>query len=169
MIDPEGVAGTMTNSCCAANFIRMAAYLSLHYHIVFATKRRIPVLDKAWREELHGYMGGTLKGLGAFPQAIDGWNDHVHILVGLKATHVLADVVRELKKASTAWIREEKGIRPFAWQEGYAAFTVGWRQREIVRAYIEGQEEHHRRKSYGEEVEQLLKEEGVEFDPKYLG
>jgi REP element-mobilizing transposase RayT len=78
-------------------------------------------------------------------------------------------VVRELKKASTAWIREEKGIRPFAWQEGYAAFTVGWRQREIVRAYIEGQEEHHRRKSYGEEVEQLLKEEGVEFDPKYLG
>ncbi len=147
----------------------MAAYLSLHYHIVFATKGRAPALDKVWREELHGYMGGTLKGLGAFPQAIDGWNDHVHVLVGLRATHVLADVVRELKKASTAWIKEEKGLRSFAWQEGYAAFTVGWREREIVRKYIEGQEDHHRKHAYGEEVQRLLSEAGVEFDPKYLG
>ena len=147
----------------------MAAYLSLHYHIVFATKRRVPVLDKAWRAELHGYMGGTLKGLGTFPQAIDGWNDHVHILVGLKATHVLADVVRELKKAATAWIRDEKHIRQFAWQEGYAAFTVGWREREIVRRYIDGQEEHHGNRAYSEEVMDLLNEAGIEFDPKYLG
>ncbi|MCB0795314.1 MAG: IS200/IS605 family transposase [Flavobacteriales bacterium] len=147
----------------------MAAYLSLHYHIVFATKRRVPVLDKAWRAELHGYMGGTLKGLGTFPQAIDGWNDHVHILVGLKATHVLADVVRELKKAATAWIRDEKHIRQFAWQEGYAACTVGWREREIIRKYIEGQEQHHGHRAYSDELVNLLNEAGIEFDPKYLG
>lgn len=145
------------------------AYLSLHYHIIFATKGRAPVLDKAWRERLHGYMGGTVKGLGAFPQAIDGWNDHVHLLIGMKATHTLADVVREVKKASTAWVRHETGLRFFAWQEGYAAFTVGWREREIIRKYIEGQEDHHNRKPSLEELVELLKEAGVEYDPKYLG
>ena len=145
------------------------AYLSLHYHIIFATKGRAPTLDSAWRERLHGYMGGTLKGLGAFPQAINGWHDHVHLLVGLKATHVLADTVREVKKASTVWVKEEIGLSNFAWQEGYAAFTVGWREREIIRAYIVGQEEHHRAKSYAEEIVQVLNEAGVEFDPKYLG
>ena len=90
------------------------------------------------------------------------------MLVGLKATHVLADTVREVKKASTAWIKETIGLKNFAWQEGYAAFTVGWREREIVRAYIQGQEEHHRSRTYLEEVEPLLREHGVEFERKFL-
>lgn len=145
------------------------AYLSLHYHILFATKHRVPAIDRRWRERLHAYMGGTLKGLDAFPQATGGWNDHVHLLVGLKATHVLADVVRELKKASTSWVREEIGLRDFAWQEGYAAFTVGWREREIVRGYIDAQEEHHGSRSYAEEVVVLLNDHGVDFDLKFLG
>lgn len=146
----------------------MAPYLSLHYHIVFATKGRSPVLDRSWRHRLHAYMGGTLKGLEAYPQAIDGWNEHVHVLVGLRATHVVADFVRELKKASTIWIQQEIQLRGFAWQKGYAAFTVGWREREIVRRYIDGQEDHHRRKPFSEEFIELLNEAGIAFDPKYL-
>ncbi len=144
------------------------AYLSLHYHIIFATKNRAPVLDPAWRERLFAYQSGIVKGLGAFPQCVGGWNDHVHLLVGSKATHVLADTVREVKKASTAWVRGTIGLRNFSWQEGYTAFTVGWREREIIRAYIEGQAEHHGKRSYMEEVETLLHEHGVEFDPKFL-
>ncbi len=144
----------------------MAAYLSLHYHIVFATKGRSPDLDKRWRGKLHCYMSGTVKGLEGFPQCVNGWNDHVHLLIGLKATHVLAD--REVKKASTAWIKETVGLHNFKWQEGYAAFTVGRREREIIRAYIKGQEEHHGSRTYGEELEQLLREHGIEYDPKYL-
>ena len=144
------------------------AYLSLHYHIIFATKGRAPILDRTWRERLFSYQSGTIKGLGAFPQCVGGWHDHVHMLVGLKATHVLADTVREVKKASTAWIKETIGLKNFAWQEGYAAFTVGWREREIVRAYIQGQEEHHRSRTYLEEVELLLREHGVEFERKFL-
>lgn len=75
-------------------------------------------------------MSGTVKGLGGFPQNTGGWNDHVHLLFGLKATHVIADTVRELKKASTNWIHQEIGLRHFYWQEGYAAFTVGRRERD---------------------------------------
>jgi len=85
----------------------------------------------------------------------------------MKATHNVADIVRELKKASTAWINDEAGLRNFRWQEGYAAFTVGYRER--VRAYIERQEEHHGQKdAFKEELLSLLEHHGVEYDPKYL-
>ena len=146
----------------------MSTYLSLHYHVVFSTKNRVQCLTKDWRDSLHSYMSGTIKGLGGSPQSTDGWNDHVHLLFGLKATHAVADVVRELKKASTGWLQDNRGLRSFAWQEGYAAFTVGYREREMVRAYIDGQEEHHRVRGYKEELLALLEESGVEYDPKYF-
>ena len=147
----------------------MSTYLSLHYHIVFATRGRVACLEKAWRDRMFEYLGGTVRGLGGFPQGVGGWNDHVHLLIGLKATHVLSDVVREAKKASSVWIRDEIGMAGFNWQEGYGAFTVGYRERNVVKAYIAGQEEHHRRITYLEEVETFYHEAGVEFDPKYLG
>lgn len=146
----------------------MSTYLSLHYHVVFSTKNRVPCLAAEWRDRLHSYMSGTIKGLGGFPQNTGGWNDHVHLLFGLKATHTVSDTVRELKKASTAWLHDEIGVRNFKWQEGYAAFTVGHREREAVRGYIDRQEEHHRVKTYKEEVLGLLEEQGVEYDPKYF-
>lgn len=146
----------------------MSTYLSLHYHIVFSTKNRIPCLAAEWRERLFGYMSGTIGGLNGFPQRTGGWNDHVHILLGLKATHTVSDIVRELKKASTAWVREEIGLRTFAWQEGYAAFTVGHRERDIVKAYIDRQEVHHGMKTYKEEVLAMLQEHDVEYDPGYF-
>ncbi|MBL0126836.1 MAG: IS200/IS605 family transposase [Flavobacteriales bacterium] len=146
----------------------MSTYLSLHYHVVFSTKGRVPGLAAEWRERLHSYMSGTIKGLGGFPQNTGGWNDHVHLLFGLKATQTVADTVRELKKASTTWVRDEVGVLNFGWQEGYAAFTVGHREREAVRGYISRQEEHHRVRTYKEEVLGLLEENGVEYDPKYF-
>ena len=146
----------------------MSTYLSLHYHIVFSTKNRVPCLSTEWRNRLHTYMSGTVSGLGGFPQNTGGWTDHIHLLLGLNATMTVADVVRELKKASTAWVREEVGLRTFAWQEGYAAFTVGFREREIVRAYIDRQVEHHRVKTYKEEVLEMLNDHGVEYDPRYF-
>src|SRR5438132_954892 len=113
-----------------------STYLSLHYHIVFGTKDRDPFIAPEWRARLHEYLGGTIKGLGGFPQGIGGMADHVHLLVALKATHCLADVLRELKKASSVWVHEEIGMRTFAWQEGYAAFTVGATSRQAVQQYI---------------------------------
>jgi putative transposase len=145
-----------------------STYLSLHYHLIFATKNREPLIEPSWRARLHEYLGGTLSGLGAFPQGAGGVADHVHLLVGLKATHCLADVLRELKKASSVWIHEELGIRAFSWQEGYAAFTVSAPARASVSRYIANQEEHHRVKSYREELIEMLTRAGVEFDPRYL-
>jgi REP element-mobilizing transposase RayT len=145
-----------------------STYLSLHYHLVFSTKNREPWIDASWRPRLHEYLGGTLQGLGGFPEGIGGVADHVHILVGLKATHCLADVMRELKKAATIWVRQEIGIASFAWQDGYAAFTVSATSRPAVRGYIANQEEHHRMKPFREELLEMLKKAGIEFDPKYL-
>lgn len=121
-----------------------------------------------WRSRLHEYLGGTISGLGGFPQGIGGVADHVHLLVGLKATHCLADVLRELKKASSVWVHEEIGLRAFSWQEGYAAFTVSATARKAVQNYIAHQEEHHRVKSFREELVEMLDKAGIEYDPSYL-
>src|ERR1051326_7887835 len=102
-----------------------STFLSLHYHIIFATKNRARSIAPRWKARLHEYLGGTVRGLDGVPQAIGGVEDHVHLLVGLRATHILADFVRELKKSATTWVHEQKLDLQFAWQEGYAAFTVG--------------------------------------------
>lgn len=146
----------------------MSTYLSLHYHLVFATKNRTPWIKPEWIVLLHEYLGGTVKGLGGVPETIGGVNDHVHLLVGLKSTHCLADFLRELKKASSIWVHDEIGLGEFGWQEGYAAFTVGATSRPGVKAYISGQAEHHRRKSFREELIELLERAGVAYDPQYL-
>ena len=145
-----------------------STYLSLHYHLVFGTKNCQPSISPQWRSRLHEYLGGTVSGLGAYPQGFGGVSDHVHLLIGLKATHCLADVMRELKKASSVWVHEQIGVQAFAWQEGYAAFTVSAPSRPSVRRYIANQEEHHRTKSFREELIELLEKAGVEYDPKYL-
>ena len=145
-----------------------STYLSLHYHLVFGTKNREATISLEWRARLHDYLGGTIRGLGGFPEGIGGVADHVHLLVGLKATHCLADVMRELKKASSAWVHEGIGVPAFAWQEGYAAFTVSATSRDAVRHYIANQEEHHRVKSFREELVEMLNKAGIEYDPQYL-
>lgn len=145
-----------------------STYLSLHYHLVFGTKDRMPLIEASWRLRLHEYLGGTIRGLGGFPEEVGGVADHVHLLVGMKATHCLADVMRELKKASSAWAHDELGILGFTWQEGYAAFTVSATAREAVRTYMAKQEEHHRARSFRDEVVEMLEKAGITYDPKYL-
>ena len=144
-----------------------STYLSLHYHIVFGTKERRPLIKDPWRSKMHEHLGGTVRGLGGIPESIGGVENHVHLLVGLKATHCLADFVRELKKASSIWAAENHdGF--FEWQEGYSAFTASHTHRDPLKGYISGQEERHRTLSFVEELKQLLERNGVACDPKYL-
>ena len=145
-----------------------STYLSLHYHVIFSTKHRAPLIAAEWRPRLHGYMGGTITGLGGVAEGVGGVADHVHLLVGLRATHCLADVVRELKKAATVWVHEEIRLAPFGWQDGYAAFTVSPTARPGVLDYIANQEVHHRIRSYREELVSALNLAGIEYDPRYL-
>jgi REP element-mobilizing transposase RayT len=145
-----------------------STYLGLHYHLVFGTKHREPLIAAEWRSSLHEYLGGTIAGLGGFPQGVGGVADHVHLLIGLKATYCLADVVRELKKASSVWVHRTIGLLSFTWQEGYAAFTVCPTARQGVQRYIANQEDHHRAKSSREELVEMLAKAEIEYDAKYL-
>jgi REP element-mobilizing transposase RayT len=86
-----------------------STHLSLHYHIVFSTKDRAPIIAAAWRDRLHAYLGGVVKNVEGIPEAIGGVADHVHLLIGLRATACLADVVRDVKAVSSRWVHEEIG------------------------------------------------------------
>jgi REP element-mobilizing transposase RayT len=146
-----------------------STFLSLHYHLVFSTRERKPQIVPALRTRLHEYLGGTVKGLGGHSRMVGGTNDHVHLLVDLRATHVLADFMRELKRSSSTWVHDEIGAKDFAWQEGYAAFSVSASALDDVQRYIENQEEHHRERSFREELKIMLLKSGVPFEEKYLG
>ncbi len=102
------------------------------------------------------------------PEAIGGTADHVHMLVGLRATHCLADVLREIKRPSSQWVHETLGVAEFSWQDGYGAFTVSASGIGVVKRYILRQEEHHRKKTFQEEYVEILQRSGVEYDERYL-
>ena len=136
--------------------------------MVFSTKDRFPFIDAEWQSDLHAYLGGCLKRLGAFPQEIGGVGDHVHLLVGIKPVHVIADLVREAKRISSEWIKDEKGSKKFGWQEGYGAFSVSKSAVPATREYIREQEKHHRRRTFQEEYREFLDKHGVEYDERYL-
>jgi len=145
-----------------------STHLSLHYHLIFSTKNRVAFIHKDWRGRLHAYMGGIINDMGGVPEMIGGMDDHVHLLVGLRATHRLADVLKDLKSSSSKWVPEELKKPLFSWQEGYGAFTVSASQIEAVKNYIANQEEHHRRKTFQEEYIEFLKQSDVEYDERYI-
>lgn len=145
-----------------------STHLSLHVHVVFGTKHQRPLMETSWRPRLHAYLGGAARTLEVVPEAVGGVADHVHLLLGLRATHRLADVLRDVKCTSSAWIHETIGDRAFEWQDGYGAFTVSASLLATVQNYIARQEEHHCKKTFQEEYVELLKLSGVEYDERYL-
>jgi REP element-mobilizing transposase RayT len=145
-----------------------STHLSLHYHIVFSTTERRAWIEPAWKDRLHAFLGGAVRTAGGVAESVGGMNDHVHLLIGLKATHRLADVLRDIKTASSSWVHQELGRPIFSWQDGYGAFTVSPSLRMTVKRYIENQGEHHRRKTFQEEYRALLERSRVAFDERYL-
>jgi putative transposase len=145
-----------------------STHLSLYVHFIFGTKHQRPLITTVWRSRLHAYLGGVAKTLEVTPIAIGGVADHVHLLLSIRATHKLADAVRDLKRVSSAWIHETIGDRDFAWQDGYGAFTVSASMVEKVKDYIEKQEDHHRKKTFQEEYIDFLKSSDTEYDERYL-
>src|ERR1700752_5072229 len=123
-------------------------------HTVFSTKDRCPSLrDRGLREELHRYLGGILTNLTCLPLVIGGVEDHIHLLSGLSRTCEPAALVKELKRSSSLWLKTKSPqMKDFAWQNGYAMFSIGFSQIETTRQYIERQEEHHRAVSFQEEL-----------------
>ena len=145
-----------------------STHTSLHYHLVFSTRERVRAIRPEIRERVHAYLGGVIRGIGGTPLEVGGTADHVHLVIGLKPTHVVADVMRVLKSDSSKWVHAELGLRDFAWQDGYAAFTVSKSTVDALREYVRNQEEHHRKRTFQEEYLEFLEKMEIEYDERYL-
>ena len=147
----------------------MSTYTQILYHIVFATKDRGPVLTDVRREDLLRYMTGVIKNNHCKPIWTNGVRDHVHSLLSLHPTVALADLLKDIKVASSRWIKENHVFPNFVgWQDGYGAFTHSLQEQPELIAYVKGQQEHHRRVTFEEECRKLLLDAGVEIDERYF-
>jgi REP element-mobilizing transposase RayT len=139
------------------------------YHVIFSTKGRLPLLRPEIRDELYKYMCGVARKRQAFIIAIGGSADHVHLLAKVKPVAAVSQVVGAIKANSSRWLSETcAGMRAFEWQPGYSSFSVSESVVEAVKAYIGGQEEHHRRRTFAEELRAFLDAHGVEYDPAHF-
>jgi len=144
-------------------------YSQINIHCVFAVKGRENIITKIFRDELHKYMSGILRNDNAYPLAVGGWKDHVHVFFELNPNLKIADIMRMLKATSSKWINDNIMVKgKFQWQEGYGAFSYSRSQRNDVINYIMKQEEHHIKKTFREEYLELLKKFEIEFNDEYL-
>jgi REP element-mobilizing transposase RayT len=136
-------------------------------HVIFSTKDRRPVRNAEILPELFAYLATVARNTGSECYRVGGVADHVHLAIRLPRTKSVAEIVEGLKGASSRWLKT-KGIPDFAWQRGYAAFSVGPTDLGALVEYIANQEEHHRKRSFQDEFRALLKRYGVEFDERYV-
>lgn len=138
-------------------------------HLIFSTKNRRPLIHDDVRERLHAYVVGTLANQQSPSLATNSVEDHAHILFVLSKNLPLSKVVQEVKQVSSKWIKDQgTEYREFAWQNGYAAFSVSESQREVVRDYIGKQQEHHAKVSFQDELRQFFNKHGVNYDERYV-
>src|SRR6266853_6999889 len=136
-------------------------YTSLHYHIVFSTKNRDPFLV--------AYLGGIARENGMNALEVGGMTDHVHLLLSIPASLAVSKAVQLIKGGSSHWLKVTfPNMIDFAWQDGYAAFTVSQSQLNDTQAYIRSQPEHHRTKTFIEEYRAFLARHRIEYDDRYL-
>ncbi len=142
---------------------------SILLHLVFSTKDRTPWLDADIREKTHAFLAGTVRQCGCEAYRVGGVADHVHLAIRLSRTLSVADLVKEIKTASSKWIKEQSPARhDFSWQHGYGVFSLGMSQKQTLLNYIDHQEEHHRTQSFQEEYRNFLSRYGIDFDERYL-
>ncbi len=143
---------------------------AVYLHLVFSTKERRPFLrDKTVRDSLHSYMGGVSKTLDCPSLTVGGVEDHVHLLCRFGRTITQAEWVKELKRVSNGWLKEQgSDYADFEWQGGYAGFSGSQSNLEPVKQYIANQPEHHRKMTFQDELRSLLSKHEIEFDGHYV-
>ena len=139
-------------------------------HITFSTKNRQRFLiDSNLRDTLHRELGGISNTLDCQSIRVGGIEDHVHLLAYQSRTITLAEWIKELKRVSSIWIKEQSlELSAFQWQSGYGAFSVSHSAIDDVVRYIENQVEHHRKFDYKTEFLTLLQKHKIEYDERYL-
>lgn len=152
------------------NISIMAQSLSkLNVHIIYHIKSKSPAIKSDVKEKLYAYMGAIIKDNDSIPIIINGANDHVHILCVMSKNIALAKLVEETKRHSSRWIKtQDIYYKNFAWQGGYAGFSVSPSLHQKTVDYIQKQEEHHKKMTFKEELIMFLKEYGVDYNEKYL-
>ncbi len=147
----------------------MGSYRQIYYQIVFGTKNREAVIEEIHEEELYKYIWGIINNHKCHLYRINSMPDHVHIFTDVHPSVSLSDFVKDIKVASSIWMKESKKFPHFTgWQEGYGAFTYSIREKDMIINYIKNQKEHHKKESFFDEYKRLLIESGIEFDEKYL-
>ena len=145
------------------------SYRQIYYHIVFNTHGFKPVLPEKHHDELYKYIWGIIKNKGCKLYRINGYTDHIHILSDLHPSIALADFVRDIKAASSLWLKKNKNFPEFVkWNRSYGGFTITHFDRFRIIEYIKNQKIHHKKERSLNEFKRLLKENGVDFDEKYL-
>jgi REP element-mobilizing transposase RayT len=153
------------------NLINMKpnTYTKLYAHCVFTPKGRHSLLRDSVRENVHKYIYGIIKARNCYPVAINGTIDHIHILAGFRPSISIEDLVRDIKRSSALHINTNHLLaQKFSWQEGYGAFTVGYRELDIVYKYVFNQQTHHQKSSFKQEYLELLTDQGIDYSPEYL-
>jgi len=144
-------------------------YSNILVHIVFSTKERLQLITSDIRSDLHSYMGGIAKEIQATPLQIGGVKDHVHLLLKISHASSVAELVRTIKTNSSRWLHEKsRAYSLFAWQEGYGVFSVSESKASAVISYIAGQEEHHKKVSFQDELLEFLKANKIDYDERYI-
>lgn len=144
-------------------------YSQIYIQIVFAVKGRQNLIQNEWKDDLHKYIAGIIKGKEQKPIIVNGMPDHIHVFLGLKPAMRISDIARDIKNNSSKFINEQQLVKgKFSWQEGYGAFSYGQSQIERVYQYILHQEQHHKRTSFRAEYEELLKKFNIPHQPQYL-
>ncbi len=137
--------------------------------VVFSVQGRSNLISKQWKDDLHKYIAGIIKGKEQKSIIVNGMPDHIHAFIGLKPAMAISDVVREIKNNSSNFINDNNWIKgKFSWQEGYGAFSYGHSQINAVYNYILNQEQHHQKKSFKEEYIEFLNKFEVPYEERYL-
>ena len=144
-------------------------YTQLHIQFVFAVKYRAALIAKDWNERFHKYITGIFQENKHKMLQINSMPDHIHILIGLRTHQSISSLVQNVKSESSKWVKHNNRCKyPFAWQEGYGAFTYSKSQVPYVIDYINNQEIHHKKETFLDEYRRFLNEAEVEWDEKYI-
>jgi len=147
----------------------MSTYTQILYQLVFSTHSRERTLSENRQEDLYKYISGILKNKKCHLYRINGVEDHLHIITHLHPTVALSSLIKDIKLASSVWIKANNIFHNFnGWQDGYGAFTYSIKEKDNLIEYVKNQVEHHKIKTFKEEYIELLKEQGIEYDDKFL-
>ena len=144
-------------------------FTQIYIHFVYAVQNRASLIQLEWKDQLYKYITGIVQKNGHKLIAINGVANHIHIFVGYKPHQLIPELMQDVKGSSSKWINEKKIVKgKFSWQEGYGAFSYSHSQIDQVVRYINNQEKHHKKQTFQEEYELLLKKFNIQFDEKYI-